>query len=840
MFKDLRHGVRMLLHAKGWTAVVVISLALGIGANTALFSATNSLILRKIPVKDPDGLVRLRWAGRNQMATNSSDYGFSAKDANGDDVRATVSYPMYQQFVADNKTMTGLFACAPYGQLNFVVNGQAEIARGFVATGNFFQILGVAATRGRTLLPDDDRASAPPVAVISDKYWRTRFGSDPNAIDKVVQVNNVAVTIVGVIEPSFTGIQQPVGDPPDVFVPMSLDAQLTQERLSRPTTWWLLVMGRLKPGTTAAQVQGNLEGVFQHTARAGLDSYLSSLDEAARAISNNRNRTAVPRLRVDSGARGTYDVNTTDLRAVVILTVVVALVLLIVCANVANLLLSRAAARQREISVRLSMGATRWRLIRQLLTESLLLASVGGALGVFVGYYGQRLLPDPRAQAAPLDWRVLSFVLGVTLVTGVIFGIAPAFRATSINLAAVMKESSRSVSGSRSFLSKGLLVLQVAISVVLLIGAGLFLRTLENLRTVDVGFDPHNLVLFRVNPQLNRYDQQRIGQLYQEIMDRVQTVAGVRAAALSQPALLTGSVNSTGIYVQGRTYAPDQRDNGINRVVVSPNLFDTLGIRLLIGRAFTPNENNPTAPKVVIINDAAVRKYFPNENPLGQRFGQSIETSNQLEIIGVVRDAKYNSVRDAAPPTMYVPHLQAGTSGANIAVRTAGDPLSTISGIREAVRTVDPNLPIMDVYTQVEQIERRFQQEKLFAQAYTLFGALALALAAIGLFGLMSYSVARRTNEIGIRMALGAERRTVLGMVLSESMILVAIGVAIGLAIAIGAGRLVASLLFGVVPNDALTMVLATIVMVLVAAVAGYLPAWRASRVDPMVALRYE
>jgi predicted permease len=846
MLKDLHHAVRILLNAKGWTAVVVISLALGIGANTALFSATNALLLRKVTAKDPDTLVRLRWYGRNDMVSNSSDYGFSAKHPSGQDVRTTFSFPMFQQFQKDNQTMTDLIACAPTGRVNVVVNGQAELATSFVSTGNYYQLLGVTAALGRTILPDDDRATAEPVAVLSDRYWRTRFGSDPNAVGKVVRVNNVPLTIVGVLPPDFTGIQQAVNEAPDVSLPLALDPQIVvgsfgfeAERLKQATNWWLQVVGRLKPGATAAQVQGNLEGVFQSTARAGLDAYLASLNAETRGSSRNRNRTAVPGLIVDSAGRGVYDANPTDVRAVTVLTIIVALVLLIVCANVANLLLSRATSRQREISVRLSMGATRGRLIRQLLTESLLLALIGGALGIAVGYWGQRLLPDPRAAAAPIDWRVMGFVLSVSMFTGVLFGIAPAMRATRFDLAGVMKETSRSVHGTRSWLGRALLVVQVAISVVLLIGAALFLRTLENLRSVDVGFDPRNLVQFRVNPQLNRYDEARIGTLYQELANGLQTVAGVRGTTITQLAPLSGGTMMTGIFIQGRTYGPDER-NSIHRMMVAPNYFEVLGIPLIIGRGFTENENNSTAPKVVIINEAAAKKYFPNQNPIGQRFGGSIEQAAQQEIVGIVRDTRYSSMRDAPPPTMFTPLLQTRPIGAVVVARTAAEPMSMIGAIREAVRRVDPNLPMIDVYTQMGQIERRLQQERLFAQAYTLFGSLALVVAAIGLFGLMSYNVSRRTNEIGIRMALGAERKTVLGMVMSESMVLVVVGAVIGLAIALAAGRLVTALLYGVAATDTVSMVIAIVTMILVAAAAGYLPARRASRVDPMVALRYE
>ena len=848
MFRDLVHGARTLLKDKGWTAIVVLSLALGIGANTALFSAVNGLFLKKLPVRDPDSLVRLKWAGKNDMVTDSSDYGYSAKDAAGRNVRSTFSYPMFQQFIADNRTMEDLVACAPYSRANVVVDGQADIAKSFVTSGNYYRVLGLTASPGRTIVPEDDQPTAPPVAVISARFWRRRFGGDPRAIGKVVQVNNLPVTIVGVISPELIDSQQAVREGPDIALPIALIPQFADTPnnpgepasplLARPTYWWLQVMGRLKPGVTAQQVQANLEGVFQHTARAGLDSYLTSLSAEARGRSTNRNRTEVPQLRVDSASRGIYDVNTSDSSAVTILSVVVVLILLIVCANVANLLLSRAASRQREISIRLSLGATRGRLVRQLLTESLLLAALGGAFGVLVGQWGQQLLPGNAGQPVPLDWRVLAFVFGITGTTGLVFGIAPALRATGMNVSATLKESSRSVAGSRSVLSKALLVLQVAISLVLLIAAGLFLRTLQNLRNVDVGFNTRNLVLFRINPSLNRYDEARTAALYQQLAERLRSVAGVRSAAWSNVQLLSGGVNSSSIFVSGRTYADGQRDS-INRIVMSPGFFETMEMPLRVGRDITDRDDQK-APKVVIINETAVRKYFPDENPIGKRFGTSVETAGQMEIVGILRDAKYDSVRDAVPPTMYVPYLQTRTTSAVFHVRTAGDPTGAIGAIREAVRQLDPNLPLMSVSTQVEAVEERLQPERVFAQAYAGFGALALLLASVGLFGLMSYSVARRTNEIGIRMALGAQRVDVLRLVMGESMMLVAIGVGLGLAAAFAASRLVTTLLFGLAPTDGLTMGMAMLALVGVSAVAGYLPARRAARVDPLVALHYE
>jgi len=848
MLNDLRHGLRALLQARGWTAVVVLSLALGIGANTAIFSAINGLLLTKVPAADPDSLVRLRWVGRNEMMTDSSDYGPRNRAAyGGQNVQTTFSYPMFQQFRADNRTLTDLFACAPLDRVNVVVDGRAEIARAFIASGNYYQVLGVGARIGRTFLPDDDTPAASPVAVISSAYWHSRFGTDPNVVGRTIRVNNVPVTIVGVLPPGFTGVQQPMEEAPDVSLPVSLTAQLDPraalDRLSQPTTWWLQVMGRLKPGVTAAQAQGNLEGVFQSTARSGIDSYMKGLPDAGRTEMSRRDLTRVPRLAVESGARGIYDVNQNELQAATILSVIVGLVLLIVCANVANLLLSRATSRQKEISVRLSLGATRARLIRQLLTESLLLAAMGGALGMLVGYWGRQLLPSATlAQQPMLDWRTLLFVTAVTMLTGIVFGIVPALRGTAVNVNAALKETSRGVVGTRSILGRALLVLQVAISLVLLVGAGLFLQTLSNLRRVDVGFDPQNLLLFRVNPSLNRYDEPRMRALYTDMLERLKSAPGVRGVAMSQPALLSGSVSSTGMFVQGRPVPqvrPQDDSYTINRVAISANFFDVMGIPVVMGRALTGRDTE-TSPKVAVINEAAVRKFFPGENPLGRRFGTGPVQTGDIEIVGVLRDAKYNSVRDPAPATMYITFQQARLTNAVFEVRTASAPAGATGAVREIMRQIDPNLPLMDVSTQIEQVERRYQQEKLFAQAYTLFGGLALVLAAIGLFGLMSYNVSRRTNEIGIRMALGAQRGDVLGMVMRESMLLVGLGVVVGLATAIAASRFVTTLLFGLEPRDPGTIAAATAVMIGVAALAGFLPARRASNVDPMVALHYE
>jgi predicted permease len=847
MLHDLKHAYRMLMRTKGWTLVVLLSLAIGIGATTALFTAVNGLLLQTIPVRDPGALAVLKWTGQNDMVRSSSDYGFSVR-SNGRQVRSTFSYATYQQLKAANQTMTDLIAGTSLESFNFSSNGSSEIATAFGVSGNYFKELGVSAIAGRTIEASDDAPDADPVAVLSYQFWQKRFGGDPSAVGKVVRLNNTAVTIVGVLPPSYIGIQRMAETPRDVTVPFVIEPQLVvatpnpvsgvvpKPRLSEPTSWYIQVAGRMKPGVTLEQVKGNLAGPFQQAARAGMESYMKGLSDADRKLSrNHRDGDAVPELLVLSGARGIYDLDTTSSQSASVLAVIVVLLLLIVCANVANLLLSRAAARYREVSVRLSMGAPRRRLVRQLLTESLLLSGTGGALGIVLGYWSKKLLPF--GQNTAIDGQVLAFVAAISMLTGITFGLIPALRATNVDLASAMKESSRSVAASRTWLSKVLLVTQVAVSVVLLIGAGLFVRTLQNLRSVDVGFSSSNILMFRINPALNRYSPERVTQLYQRMQSAIAALPGVRSIALTRTPLLSGSTSTTSIYRQG---AHDNKADAKDVYIMSvgPKFFETMKIPLLRGRDF--NERDVASPLgSVIINETAANKYFPNEDPLGQRVGQSLEDSAQSEIVGIIRDTKYDSVREPAPPTIYT-SVRPGTRSLTVMVRTAGEPAAMTETIRSALQQVDPDVPMTGITTQSEQVDNRFQQERLFALAYSLFGALALLLACIGLFGLMSYSVSRRTNEIGIRMALGAQRAGVVSMVLRESMLMVVIGVIAGVGAALSAGRFVQSVLFGLSTTDAWTMTAAIGATLLVSLAAGYLPARRAARVDPMVALRYE
>ena len=848
MLHDVKHAYRMLMHSKGWTIVVLLSLAIGIGATTALFTAVNGLLLQTVPVRDPQALVILKWTGKNDMVRSSSDYGFSMPDQ-GRNVRSTFSHAIYQQLTAANQTMTELIAGTSLESFNFASNGSSEIATAFGVSGNYFKMLGVSAAIGRTIEESDDKADAEPVAVLSYPFWQKRFAGDASIVGKTVRLNNTTVTIVGVLPASYIGIQRMADTARDVTVPFMIEPQFVpvttpppggkattvKPRINEPTYWYIQIAGRLKPGATLQQVKGNLAGPFQQAARAGMDGFMAGLTDAERKLSRNqRDITAMPELLVLEGSRGIYDLDRTSSRSASLLSVVVILLLLIVCANVANLLLSRAAARYKEVSVRLSMGASRARLIRQLLTESLMLSGTGGALGTALAYWSKKLLPF--GQNTAIDGQVLAFVAGISVLTGLVFGLIPAVRATKVDLSSAMKENSRSVAASRTWLSKILLVTQVAVSVVLLIGAGLFVRTLQNLRSVDVGFSSTNLLMFRVNPALNGYQPEQVTQLYQRMQTAIEALPGVRSMSLTRTALLSGSTSTTGIFRQGAKTEKDAKDFYI--MSVSPNFFATMQIPVLRGRDFDERDvAKPTAS--AIINETAAKKYFPNEDPIGQRVGQNPEDSAQSEIIGIIRDTKYDSVRDPVPPTIYT-SIRPGTRSITVMVRTAGDPAAMTETVRTTLQQIDPDVPMTGITTQSEQVDNRFAQERLFALAYSLFGALALLLACIGLFGLMSYSVSRRTNEIGIRMALGAQRAGVVGMVLRESMLMVAIGVIVGLAGALAGGRFVESVLFGLSTTDAITISAAIGATILVSLAAGYLPARRASRVDPMVALRYE
>lgn len=841
--KDVRYALRTLRQNKGWTTVAVLSLALGIGVNTALFSVVDSVLLGTLPARSPDEIVSFRWLGETNMSSTRSGYGYVAPDTSvtSADPRfreATFSFGIFQEFRKQSQSLAELFAFANTGSsLNLFANGHAELASGQVVSGNFYRELGVTPILGRLIEPGDDSASADPVAVISFQYWQRRFAMDPAVVGSTVTINTTPFTIVGITPPNDGSAVRIGSVAREVTIPMAMERQIQrQSRVNQPGNWWLMVMGRLKPNVTREQLQAALRGVYDRTVREEWKAAVASFPPERRSspeIAQHEDRVA--QLRVVAGNRGVYDVVPRESSMLRLLASIAGMVLLLVCVNLANLLLLRGAMRQKEMTIRLAIGASRPRVIRQLLTESLVLAGIGGTIGLLLAYWCRTFLPVWMGfRAVELDWTVLGFAAAITILIGIVFGLLPAFRSTRVNLAPAIQGSSqctRSRTGLGKSLGQSLLVAQVAISLVLLIGAGLFLRTLRNLRGVDVGFKTDKLVLFGVNPAANQYDAARTAALFDETLEQLAAIPGVRSVALSSTALLTGDNSTSRFGVEG------QPDRVISYVLsIHNNYFETIDIPLRLGRDFT-SQDNLSAPRVSIINETFARRFFPKMNPLGKHL--EVPANIQIEIVGVVGDARFATLRDDPPPTVYMPHLQRPTSR-YFAIRTHADAAGLVPAIRDAMRRIDPNLPLQFISTQTESMDRLLTQEKTFAVSSSLFGLLALVISMIGLFGLMSYTVARRTKEIGIRMALGAKRGAVLRSVIRETLRLVAAGVLIGLGAAYWLGRFIASQLFGLQPNDSTTIFLAVLVMIVVATLAGYLPARRASRVDPMVALRYE
>jgi predicted permease len=843
--QDLRYGSRMLLRNKGFTAVAVLSLALGIGANTALFSLVDAVLLKMLPVSEPQQLVLFNWFSGARLMYRRHDGSMKRDPVTKEVTSTSFSYWTFEQLQQTNESLSEVFAFAPIEQLNVNVDEQAEIASGQLISGGYYDGLGVRAMIGRTITRSDDSAQADPVVVITHRYWQRRFNRDSSVIGRTINVNNVAFTVIGVTPPEFFGALQ-VGETADLSIPISSEPRVRpgSQEMTTSWSWWVRIMGRLKPGVTAEQVRANLEPAFQ---RSALDGWNSAV---ARARAQGQISSADPRdtplLRVGSGSQGLSEARRSYSEPLTILWIVAAAVLLIACANVANLLLARAGARQKEIAVRLAMGASRWRLLRQLLTENVMLALLAGGVGVLFAYLGKDTLLSLRPWGGselvldlPIDLRVLGFTIAVSLLTGILFGLAPALRVTRVDLTPALKDNARSLaSASRPLLTKALIVVQVSISLVLMIGAALLVRTLNNLEAVDVGFNRENLLLFRVDPLLSGYKSAQIPDLYQRMTERIEAVPGVRSATMSRHPLLSGSSRNSNITALGDA---NQSDEPVYVHNVAANFLDTIEIPLLLGRGLTIHDD-ARSPKVAVANQAMARKYFGDANPIGRRFvfGSRPENANQIEIVGVVRDVKYTDLRQDIPPTVYTPYLQDTPGQMNFEVRTAGDAAAMAAAIRDAVREVDSNLPLFDVKTQTQQAAESLMQERLFATLSSFFGVLAMLLACVGLYGVMSYGVTRRTNEIGIRMALGATSPRVLSMVMRETMLVVGIGVVIGLGTAVAVTRLIATMLYGLAPNDPVTITVAVVLMVTVAALAGYIPARRASRVDPMIALRYE
>ena len=842
---DLRAGLRQLAKSPGVAGVAVLSLALGIGANTAVFSVINDVLLRSLPVKDPAKLVLFRNVqGPGGSMSRAGENNSSIDPETGRDATTSFSLLAFERFREHHPALSDVFAYAPLNDVNLLVDGQPETSvLGQLVSGNYYEGLGVSAILGRTLLTADDQPSADPVAVISSRYWKRRFGGDPSVMGKTVQVNRVPVTLVGVTPPGFAGAMQ-IGESVDITVPLSHHARFQPERApsrAQPWYWWIRIMGRLAPGASPAQAHANLEPIFQEAAREGWRAS-QALDTGSGA-----GKPAPPTLVADPGGQGEDDARRRYRPSLRILMGLVGLVLLAACVNVANLLLARGATRRREIALRLALGASRVRIVRQLLTESFLLAIFGTALGVLFAYWGRGMLVALRQFGGSsvvldlhLDGGVLGFTIAVAIATTLLSGLAPALRSTRLSLGVEFQGGARQLGAwPRSRLRQGLMVAQIALSLVLLVGTGLFVRTLRNLQSVDPGFNPHNLVLFRIDADSAGYRPEQFAGVHTRIQERLAGIPGVRAATFSNVELLAGVRSSRRLSVVDRT--PTNGASGIfNTNGVAPNFFEAMQIPLLLGRAFSDHDSI-AAPRVAIINQALARKLFDDDNPIGHRLLPStLIGGGEIEIVGMVRDAKYTGLREEAPATAYLPAAQQLDGSANYCARVAGDPGAVSAAIRAAVRDVDATLPVINLRTQDEQIERITSQERLFAWLSGCFGLVALVLACVGLHGLVSYVVVRRTGEIGLRMALGALPAQVLWVILRESMALVALGTVLGIVAAYGVSRVLGSMLFGLSPGDPLTYVAVALGLVGVALAASLHPARYATRIDPLVALRAE
>ena len=839
--QDISYGLRGMLRSPSVTAIAILSLALGIGANTAIFSLLDAVMLRVLPVQEPDRLVLFGhglWVGSQDTLPDRSWDLFS--------------YPFYREISQKKDVFSGVTAIdsIEFSSHGSVANGSPEVINADLVSGSFFSVLGVQPFLGRTLTEADDRApGAGPVAVASYSWWKQRFGSDPSVLGRTVNIEKHNYTIVGVAAPNFFGAS--VGQAPDLWIPLSMEKEISPgwNGLDQKFFQSLYLIGRLKPGVTAAQASANTNLLFKQILRSeyvgpqpsqkesqSIDHALIELTPAAHGLSQIRSHFSLP---------------------LEILMTVVGLVLLIACANIANLLLARGMARSREIAVRMAIGATRLRLIVQLLTESFVLALLGAAVGIALAWPAGHLLLRMAAGGFPValdvspDLRVLGFTLLLTVFTALLFGMAPAVGATRLQLTSSLKEGrGGSSSPARNRLAPILVVSQIALSVVLLAGAGLFLRSLRKLTSVDTGFDRQNVLVLQLDESSLGYQQDdpRLRNLLQQIEQRVSELPGIRSVSFSFFTFNQGEW-SNDVTLQGIPRTPENSHETLNNVV-GHQFFATLGLPVLAGRSFA-SQDQEKSPKVAVINETMARQFFPGMSPIGRRFGMGDDPahSGDYEIIGVVKDAKYVALQERPHPAIYFSWAQHLQFLPNLEVRYSGDEQQIIPEVRQAITQVDPNLPIGNVSTLSDEVDQSLGSQRLIAQLSTLFGLLAVFLVCIGIYGLMSYAVTRRTNEIGIRMALGAGRDSVLWLVMREIVVLAGAGLAIGIPIAWGGALLIvkledphllANVLFGLGPNDPVSIVGATALMIVVSIFAGYLPARRASQVDPNVALRYE
>ncbi len=808
MIQDLRYGVRMLIKNFGFTVVAVLSLALGTGANTAIFSLINTVMLRPLPIEKPEQLVSLNNSSENRMFP-------------------TFSYPNYKDFRDKNDVFSGLIGYR-YAPLSLSYDGINERVWGYVVTGNYFEVLGVNAALGRMISPDDDRApGAHPVAVVSYKYWQQRFGGVPDIVGRDVIVNGRGYTIIGVTPREFYGTE--IISAPQMWFPMAMQAQIEvgSSWLDRRGTENIFVQGRLKPGVSLARAQASLNTIALELAREFPD------------VNEGKQVTLSPPGLIGSTMRGPV------LGFIGLMMVVVGLVLLLACTNLANLLLARATERRREIAVRLAVGASRLRLIRQLLTESILLAFGGGLLGLLLAVWLVKLasaikLPInvPLVIDLHVDYRVFIFTGVLSFVTGVLFGLLPALQATKTDLVSALKDDVSFGGHRRSWLKSGLIVFQVALSLVLLIGGGLMLRALQQAQTIKLGFNPQNAVEVSFDLRLQGYDSAQGKEFQKRLLERVRALPGASGAGIADLVPVDLHFSRSPIFIEGQSLEREANAPVAMTSRISPGYFQAMDTRLVQGRDFT-DQDDEKAVRVAIINEAFARRFWPGEDPLGKQFSLGGPDAPKLQVAGVAEDGKYAGLNEDPKPFVYRPIWQSFSGSTSVVVRTEAGSEQLVAAVRREVQQLDSHLPVSSS-TLIERMSLPLLPARIAASVLGSFGLLALVLAAIGIYGVMSYSISKRTREIGIRMALGAEKTDVLKLVMGQGIMLTLAGLAIGLATALALTRLIKSLLFGVSAVDPATFAIALLILAAVALVACYLPARRAAKVDPMIALRYE
>jgi predicted permease len=823
LWQDIKYGARMLAKSPGFTAVAVISLAIGIGANAAIFSLFNGVLLKSLPVRDPHELRVVNWVGHNPVVSNYTGGGMRAVSDSGQ-VASSFPYATYRDFRDRGKGFAEVLAFSQLFGCTALTPAGAATSDGLMVSGNFFRGYGAQTLIGRPLAPEDDRADADPVAVITYRWWERQFGLDPNTLGQTVFLNKAAFTIVGILPQRYVG--PAAGDSTDFYVPMSAQPQLLPNYpLESYDHWWVEIMTRLAPGADQRQVQASLEGVFKQT--LSVPGATTKMDR--------------PGILLEDGSRGPLMARQRMAEPVYVLMAAVGVVLLIACANLAGLLLARGAVRQHEYAVRGAIGAGRWRLVRQSLTESLLLALAGGAFGLLLAWWGKAVILGMFSSYlghfhvdTSTDARVLAFTFGVSLATALLFGLLPALRSAWVAPTAAIKGHA-GLGAPRLRLGKVLVTIQVGLSLLLVVSAGLFVRTFANLSRVDPGFDTENLLLFQLNAGQAGYEDDQLTSFYDGLSRSLAAIPGVHAVSFSSMVPLGGGMSCSGISIPGRPINPGEHLQA-DEVIVNESFFATMGIPLLQGRVLQSSDT-ADAPHVAVVNELFARSFFANEDPIGRIFKHG---SREVQVVGVCGNAKYWDIRHDVPPIMYLPYPQWRQGRMCFEVRSVLPAASIVPAVRKAVAARDRNIPLTGVRTQVEQIRRQLTMERLFASLSSALALLAVLLACIGLYGLLAYNVTRRTGEVGIRLALGATPAKVAWPILREALLLSAAGIALGLPAAFAAGRLIRSQLYGLTPHDPLAMVAAVTVLVTVATIAAWLPARRAAKFDPIEALRYE